>query len=62
MKPPAEDLTHLPEGESAPPSATGQAEAAQLPLTPIVASLHGLLKDQSVDEDDYKQYLERKYR
>lgn len=40
---------------------SGQADA-QPPLTPIVASLLGLLKDKSVDEDDYKQYLERKYR
>ena len=62
LKPTAEDLTPLPEGKSGPPSATGQTEAAQSPLPPIVASLYGLLKAQSVDEDDYKQYLERKYR
>lgn len=59
MKPEVEDLAPLPEGNPAPPSAAGEGEAA---LQPIVTSLYGLLKDQPVDEDDYKQYLERKYR
>lgn len=46
---------------AASPSAAGKAEAAPPPMPPIVASLYGLLKAQPVDEDDYKQYLERKY-
>lgn len=32
------------------------------PLTPIVKSLVGLLKGSSLDETDYKRYLEEKHR
>ena len=31
------------------------------PLTPAVQSLKGALKGKSVDESDYKKYLEEKY-
>jgi hypothetical protein len=31
------------------------------PLTPIVASLRGSLKESGVDEKTYKRYLEDKY-
>lgn len=31
------------------------------PLTPTVRSLRGILKGKSLDEKDYKKYLEEKY-
>jgi len=30
-------------------------------ITPIVESLSGILKNKSIDESDYKTYLEEKY-
>lgn len=57
----ADYFASLPAGKTASPSAAGKVEAAPPPMPPIVASLYGLLKAQPVDENDYKQYLERKY-
>jgi Family of unknown function (DUF6364) len=31
-------------------------------LAPLTESLHGLLKDAKVDEQDYRRYLEEKHR
>jgi hypothetical protein len=31
-------------------------------LTPIVRSLYGLLRGSTVDEQDYRRYLQEKYR
>lgn len=33
----------------------------RVPLTPIVKSLKGILKESRVDIKDYKRYLETKY-
>jgi hypothetical protein len=37
-------------------------EAAVEPLTPIVRSLKGVLRDTKVSEEDYQRYLEEKHR
>lgn len=35
--------------------------SVDLDLPPITASLTGILKDQEVQEEDYKEHLEEKY-
>ena len=41
---------------------TAQKGKQQVTPPPITRSLRGLLRDSPLDEDDYKAYLEEKYR
>jgi hypothetical protein len=38
-----------------------QQKGEQVPLTPTVTSLKGILKGQQVSERDYRHYLEEKF-
>jgi hypothetical protein len=41
---------------------TSRKSTTKLPTTPITQSLRGLLREATVDEQDYKSYLEEKHR
>ena len=45
-----------------PGGAEAKEKREERPLTPIVQSLYGLLRGSSLDEADYKRYLEEKHR
>ncbi|MDD2737263.1 MAG: DUF6364 family protein [Desulfuromonadaceae bacterium] len=40
---------------------TSQEAKVNTPSTPITRSLRGLLRESTLDEQDYKKYLEGKY-
>lgn len=41
---------------------TRKTEEREVEATPLVRSLHGVLRGGPVDEEDYKRYLEAKHR
>lgn len=41
---------------------TSKKVKTSLPSTPVTQSLRGLLRESTVDEQDYKKYLEEKHR